>query len=113
MGTLTLMLLGITGLVLVHAVRLFMGRHKQGKPGIRKIRCIRSMGLLALITGLLGQLIGLFSAFRAFELGTVKASPSLVAEGFKVSMITAVYGGLIFVFSMLVWWIMRRIIINK
>lgn len=56
---------------------------------------IKSAGLLAAITGILGQLIGLFSAFEAIqEIGSV--SPAMLAGGLKVSMITTMYGIIIY-----------------
>ncbi len=68
------------------------------------IELIKSLGLLALVIGLLGQLIGLFSAFRAVKMGEVESTSTLFAEGFKVSMVSSIYGVVIFGFTMVVWW---------
>lgn len=62
---------------------------------------IKSAGLLAAITGILGQLIGLFSAFEAIQqMGTV--SPAMLAGGLKVSMITTIYGIVIYVIAIII-----------
>lgn len=62
---------------------------------------IKSAGLLAAITGILGQLIGLFDAFDAIsQVGTV--SPAILAGGFKVSMITTIYGIIIYLIAIII-----------
>lgn len=67
---------------------------------------IKSIGLLAMIVGIFGQLIGLFSAFQAIEMtGTV--SPAMLGGGLKVSMITTLYGILIYIISYLIWLFFR------
>ena len=67
----------------------------------RKTNLIKSIGLLAMITGILGQLIGLFSAFEAIQqMGSV--SPAMLAGGLKVSMITTIYGAIIYLISILI-----------
>lgn len=67
---------------------------------------IKSVGLFAMISGILAQLIGLFSAFQAIEqAGTV--SPAMLAGGLKVSMISTIYGMLIYAISYLIWFGLR------
>jgi biopolymer transport protein ExbB/TolQ len=77
---------------------------------LRKINTVKSLGIFALIIGILGQLIGLFSAFRAIRFGEVEASPEIFAEGFKISMIPIVYGILIFTFSIILWFLLKRVL---
>ena len=63
------------------------------KPEKKKetLDLIKSIGILAAVIGILGQLIGLFDALKAIEqIGSV--SPKILAAGFKVSMITTIYG---------------------
>ncbi|MEP0984051.1 MotA/TolQ/ExbB proton channel family protein [Ekhidna sp.] len=67
---------------------------------------IKSVGLLAVITGILGQLIGLFSAFEAIQqIGSV--SPAMLAGGLKVSMITTIYGVIIYIIAIILSMIVR------
>lgn len=63
---------------------------------------IKSIGLFSLITGILGQLIGLYAAFAAIE-KVMDISPAILAGGLKVSMITTMYGMLIYLISILIW----------
>ena len=48
------------------------------------------------------QLIGLYSAFAAIE-GLEGISTAILAGGLRVSMITTLYGVLIYVISYLIW----------
>jgi len=96
MGILTLQLVG----VLILAIRY------HAKDGALKsdLDLVKSFGSFALVTGILGQLIGLFSAFQAIaEIGAV--SPAMLAGGLKVSMITTIYGVVIFLIAYMIWFI--------
>ncbi|WP_350216827.1 MotA/TolQ/ExbB proton channel family protein [Ekhidna sp.] len=53
-----------------------------------------------LITGVLGQLIGLFSSFEAIQ-QMESVSPAILAGGLKVSMITTIYGSVIYIIALL------------
>ncbi len=102
MGILTLLFFGIA--------ILFVSTFSANSHHIRNSRrsLIKSLGLFALVFGVLGQLIGLFSAFASIEqMGSV--SPNMLAGGLKVSMITTIYGVLIFLCSL----VMLMIIQNK
>ena len=73
----------------------------------RSVGLIKSAGLLAFITGILGQLIGLFSAFEAIQqMGS--ASPAMLAGGLKMSMITTIYGGIIYIVAILLAIILKN-----
>jgi biopolymer transport protein ExbB/TolQ len=74
---------------------------------VAKISRIRDVGLFALIVGLLATTIDIVAAFSAIEqAGDV--SMSLLAAGLKLTMITTVYGlivyGLAVLFSTLLNW---------
>lgn len=70
-------------------------------------RLLKSVGTLALVIGILGQLIGLYSAFSMMELSG-PVSPNILAGGLKVSLITTMYGLLIFICSHIFSMIIRR-----
>ena len=61
---------------------------------------IKNLGITALAVGILGQLIGLFTAMQHIE-AAGGISPGVFASGFKVSMITTMYGLIIFIISKL------------
>ncbi len=61
---------------------------------------IKNLGITALAVGILGQLIGLFTAMQHIE-AAGSISSGVFASGFKVSMITTMYGLIIFIISKL------------
>ena len=103
MGTLTIIFVCMIAVAVVNSLSLIKGNEDDVATAFRKLTYIKSIGLFALIIGVLGQLIGLFSAFEAIESMNVDVSPSLLAGGFKVSMITTLYGMLIYAISLIIW----------
>ena len=102
MGMLTVVLIAV---IAVSVLTLL----KKGSPGEAARGygdSIRSLGLFALVLGMLGQFIGLFTAFE-FISGGMEVSPEMMAGGVKVSMITSIYGMIIFVISYLLWFASR------
>ena len=96
-GVLFMSLLSIELLVMtIFVIKSFLAKEDKQKH----VDTAKSVGLLALVTGVLGQLIGLYDALKAIEvMGQV--SPAMLAGGIKVSMITTLYGLLIYVISLL------------
>jgi hypothetical protein len=64
-------------------------------------------GSLAAVIGILGQGIGLFGAMEAISVAG-DVSPALMAGGFRVSLITPIYGILIFILSLLLWGFLKE-----
>ena len=83
-------LLSILGLLMLTGIALHLAKKVT-------LRFVKEVGLLALVVGILGQLIGLFEAFQALESMEVQASTAMIMGGLKVSMITTLYGLLIFI----------------
>ena len=63
------------------------------KPAARDktITLVSSISLFVLVWGFLGQMLGLIGAFDAIE-AAGDISPSLVAGGIKVALLTTVFG---------------------
>jgi hypothetical protein len=57
---------------------------------------VKELGYLALVIGILGQLIGLYGGFQALAGMTAEVSTAIIFGGLKISMISALYGMLIF-----------------
>jgi hypothetical protein len=102
MGFLT----GILAIILLIAIfNLILILKKDYKDIIqtrKRLKYIKSLGLFGLVSGILGQMIGLYAAFNAIE-KAVDVSPAIMAGGLKVSMITPMYGMIIFLISYLLW----------
>lgn len=94
MGILSLILIG----VIISVVRYLTAEEKTRE----KLDLIKSFGLLAMIMGVLGQLIGLFDALKFIE-EAGQIAPGMLAGGIKVSMITTLYGLVIYVIALIIW----------
>ena len=102
MSMLTLVLIA----ALIISILPFVKAQSNTSKSKQNLKTIRSLGLLALVLGMLGQFIGLFEAFRVIESG-VTISPAMLAGGVKISMITSIYGMLIFVILYLLSFLLK------
>ena len=73
-----------------------------------KLGYIKSLGLFAFVLGMLGQFLGLFQSFRIIGSG-MEISPAIMAKGVKVSMVTSIYGMIIFLIAYLLWFIIKAL----
>lgn len=62
---------------------------------------VKEIGLLGLISGLMPVFLGLYNAFSALAIAP-DVSPSLVFDGFRVALITVIYGCLIYSASLVI-----------
>ena len=104
MGMLTLLLLIVITLAIRNRIKFTSGDWDISTTR-RNLTYVKSTGILAFVMGVLGQLIGLYSAFIQIE-KVEEISHAILANGLKVSMITTLYGLIIFILSLLIWLIM-------
>ena len=105
MGILTILLLILLATAVIFAINISNGKAQDYEGFRHRLTYLKSMGLFTMITGILGQLIGLLLAFGAIErAGDI--SPQMVYGGLKISFYTTVYGILIYLFSILIWFIL-------
>lgn len=105
MGILTILLLILLATAVIFAIYISNGKAQDSEGFRHRLTYLKSMGLFTMITGILGQLIGLLMAFGAIErAGDV--SPQMIYGGLKISFYTTVYGILIYLFSILIWFIL-------
>lgn len=103
MGILTLILLS---LITISALAIM----KKGdeKELNKSMQMLKSLGTLGLVVGVLGQLVGLYNAFAVMET-TEGISPRILAGGLKVSLITTLYGLLIYLVYLLCAMVLKRV----
>lgn len=102
MGILTLLFLCMIALVIYRGWQLARKDIPHATTFRHQLTHIKSVGLFALVVGIFGQLLGLYQAFGVIErAGAI--SPALLAGGLKVSMISTLYGALIFLISYVIW----------
>ncbi len=115
MAILTLFLIITTAWFIYHFVIIFNSKNVDRQKILRKLDYGKSMGLFTLVTGIIGQMIGLFAMFSAIENVVQKGEeiiPALVYGGIKVTMIVTIYGLIIYLFSLALWFI-ASIIVDK
>lgn len=103
MGVLTLLFLVVLAMAVYRAVKISRNEIEHETTFRHNLTYIKSVGLFALVFGILAQLMGMYQAFSAIE-AAGDISPSILAGGLKVSMITTIYGIVIFLLSYLLWW---------
>lgn len=102
MGILTLLLLAILAAAVYLGLQIAQHNVTHLTTFRHRLTYLKSMGLFTLVFGIFGQLLGLYQAFTAIEqVGSV--SPALLAGGLKVSMISTLYGLVIFLISYILW----------
>ena len=112
MSVLTLELIIASAWIIYQFVKGYNSKQPKKETILRKIGYGKSMGVFALVTGFLGQMIGLMGVFDV-----IKAHPDIKTEyifdGVGVTMISPTYGVLIFLFTMILWFITSYIIERK
>jgi flagellar motor component MotA len=112
MGILTILLMIIVTVFAFRLYQLLQNQVKRETTFRHQAQIIKSLGLFTFMIGILGQLIGLFQAFSAIQqLNSI--SPAMLAGGLKVSMITTLYGLIIFLVSYLLYWVLEYVINQK
>jgi biopolymer transport protein ExbB/TolQ len=105
MGILTVLFVIMIATAVYFAYVIGTGKAGEQNNFTHRLTYLKSLGLFTMIMGILGQLIGLFSAFKAIE-AAMDISPSIMAGGLKVSLITTLYGILIYLISILIWFLL-------
>ena len=105
MGILTILLVIVLAVTVYFSLSIVSGKATAKKNFSHQLTYLKSLGLFTMITGILGQLIGLMMAFTAIE-AAADISPAIMAGGLKVSMITTLYGILINLLSILIWFLL-------
>ena len=103
MGLLTLIFLIIVIYSFLKGYEITEGKISNPLDISRSLGLTKELGLLALVMGVLGQLISLFAAFKSIQLGSIEVSSTVILDGFQVSMITTIYGLVIFLLAMILY----------
>jgi len=112
MGILTMLLIVTTAWIIYHFIKAYNSKQANQEQSLRSIEYGKSMGLFTMMVGILGQMVGLSAMFSAIAQVDV-VIPKLVYEGIKATMICPIYGILIYLFSLLLWFIASMVIEKK
>lgn len=112
MGMLSIVFLVILAIAVINVLRLMSDKSTANDHRTNQVGIIKALGLFAFVLGMLGQFLGLFQAFDIIGSG-MEISPAIMAQGVKLSMITSVYGMIIFLVAYLLWFILRSLSAKK
>ena len=113
MSVLTLELIIVTAWIIYQFFKGYNSKQTNKEAILRKIGYGKSIGVFALVTGFLGQMIGLIGMFQVIAEHSEDVAPYMIYDAIRVTMISATYGVLIFLFSMILWFIATIIIEKK
>lgn len=116
MAILTLFLIITTAWFIYHFSISYNSNKVNQEKLLRLFGYGKSIGLFSLIIGITGQMVGLSAMFSAIEEAIQKGEeviPVLVYGGIKVTMIVTIYGMLIFLFSLALWFIASIMVEKK
>jgi biopolymer transport protein ExbB/TolQ len=105
MSILTILLVVVVAVSAYYAVLIARGKSREKSRFSHQLTYVKSIGLFTMIVGILGQMIGLFMAFTAIE-AAQDISPPILAGGLKVSMITTLTGIVIYLISIVIWFLL-------
>lgn len=98
--------ISIVILAIKKAIYLFGNKITNPKHLEGGINTIIFWGAISIVIGFLSHFWGLYLAMEAIAKAN-DISPTIVANGFAVSLITIIFGMLIFLFSAIIWLILR------
>lgn len=116
MATLTLLLIINVAWYVYYFIAAYNSKDTDNSKALRKLSYGKTIGLFSLTTGIMGQLMGLMSAFHAVgeaAANGIKIQPELVFGGIRVSAIVTIYGILIYLLSLVLWFVATLIIEKK
>ncbi|HEX6982902.1 MAG TPA: MotA/TolQ/ExbB proton channel family protein [Balneolaceae bacterium] len=102
MPILTLLLLIILAMASYRGIQIVKGNIDFATTFRHQLTQIKSMGLFSLVFGILGQFLGLYQMLSYVE-SAGDIAPYLIYGGLKVTMISTLYGMIIFLISYIVW----------
>lgn len=112
MSALTIILLFLCIWSVICFIPLFQQKKSADIRLSKRVSFIKSIGLFALMVGVLGQLIGMYGMF--FEIQEIgDLSIKVFFGGLKVAMISTIYGILIYLLSIAIWFTFKTVLINK
>ncbi len=99
-----------------HFIIAYTSKEINIPKALRKLGYGKTLGLLTLIVGIIGQMMGFIGMFDAVEVVVANGheiKPVMVYSAIKVTMIVTIYGLLIYLFSILLWFVSTNIIEKK
>jgi biopolymer transport protein ExbB/TolQ len=103
-------LLLIAAAVVVLAVRATLLMRSTGRPDVAsgRLRAILFWGTMSVVLGLLGTTIGIVQMTQAIAMSGGGVHPAILSGGIAVSLVTFLFGLLVFLLSAVLWFSLRQ-----
>jgi len=96
----------VLGLAVRAGLRM-LGKNAAALPGREiAIHAVLFWGSMALVLGFLSHYMGLYGAMEAISRAN-DISPGIVAKGYQMALVSVLSGMVIFIISMLLWFLLR------
>jgi len=103
----------ITGLMMLYfSIQKVLRMVKKSEFDLLQLNYILLFGSLSLLIGILDQARGFYIAMESIGIAG-GISTSLFATGFQLSLIAPIYGLIIFLFSLIIWAVLKEINLKK
>jgi hypothetical protein len=103
-------LLGI--LMLAITIWKIIGLTKKSSVDLKWLDLIKMAGMLALAIGFMSQIIGIVQALEAIR-EAADVSPQIVMTGATISFYAPIWGFMVFIFAMMIYFILKEVIKSK
>ena len=116
MTMLTIILVITTVWIICHFIIAYHSKLTKQEKFLTRMGYGKTMGLFAIIVGVCGQMLGLYTMFYIIEERTklkLELTPEMIMHCIKVTIIVTIYGILIYLFSLLLWFIASKLIKKK
>lgn len=116
MGIVTILFVITIAWFVYHFIVAYSSKEIDKEKKLRLFEYGKSLGLITLIVGIIGQMVGLSAMFFTIEEVLLKGEeviPALIYGAIKVTMIVPIYGLIVYLISILLWFVSSMIIEKK
>jgi hypothetical protein len=99
--------------LLVMAGRLVFKKMRHQPLEESNFKVLLQLGMLGLALGTFGTIIGFFQALHALSEMTETLPFNVIMGGLKVALITVIYGLIVFIISMVLYFVLRMVLIKQ
>lgn len=112
MWLLLIILIIIIVLAITRGIKLFSSKAKRRSTLEHGINAILFWGAYSVVVGFFAHFLGVMYAMEAIK-NADDISPSIVAGGYSVSLLTILFGLFIFMIAAIIWFIYKSILLHK
>jgi biopolymer transport protein ExbB/TolQ len=109
MWLLLVILLVVVVLAITKGAQLFSNKEKNIKKLENGVNAILFWGIYGVVVGLFAHFLGILYAMEAIK-RAADISPAIVAGGYSISLLTILFGLIIFMIAAIIWFIYKSVL---